>query len=56
MQQIGIMLIVSGVVVGMGVSSIPSVANGVKIGLLVFALVLFALGLLLIRRYRVKDL
>lgn len=56
MQQIGIILIVSGVVVSMGVSSISSIAGGVKIGLLVLALVLFAAGLLTIRRYRTKDL
>lgn len=55
MLQIGIILIVSGVVMGMGVSSIPSVANGLKIGLLLVALVLFAVGLLMIRKFRAKD-
>ncbi len=56
MLQIGIILIVSGVVLGMGVSSIPVIALGLKIGLLVFALVLFAAGMLLIRKYRTKDI
>ena len=55
MLQIGIILIVAGVVLGMGVSSIPAIASGIKVGLLVFALVLFAVGLLLITKYRAKD-
>jgi hydrogenase-4 membrane subunit HyfE len=55
MLQIGIILIVAGVVLGMGVSSIPAIALGLKVGLLVFALVLFAAGLLLITKYRAKD-
>jgi hypothetical protein len=55
MLQIGIILIVAGVVLGMGVSSIPAIGLGLKVGLLVFALILFAAGLLLITKYRAKD-
>ncbi len=55
LEQIGIVLLVSGVVLGMGVSSIPSLARGLQVGLLILALVLVAVGLFAIRKYRTKS-
>ena len=55
MKQIGIILIVAGVVLGMGVSSIPSISMGLQVGLLVLALAFFAAGLFAIIRSRPED-
>ena len=52
----GIVILVSGVVLGMGVSSIPSLDRALTIGLLVLALALFALGFMIIRRFRSRNL
>lgn len=55
LEQAGIIILVAGVVLGMGVSSIQSLGTGLQIGLLVLALVLFAAGLLMITKYRTKS-
>jgi hypothetical protein len=55
LEQAGIILLIAGVVLGMGVSSIPSLARGLQIGLLVLALILVAGGLLVMRKYRSKS-
>lgn len=51
----GIILLVAGVVMGMGVSSIPSLARNLQIGLLVLALVFVAVGLFMLKKYRTKS-
>ncbi len=47
--------LISGVVIGMAVAAIQSLATGVQIALLVFALVLVVIGLVLNRKFRSLD-
>jgi hydrogenase-4 membrane subunit HyfE len=49
------MLLITGVVIGMAVAAIQSLATGVQIALLVFALALVVIGLVLNRKFRSQD-
>jgi hypothetical protein len=55
LEQVGSIALLAGVVLGMGVSSIPSLNRGVQIGLLLLALILVAGGLVLVKKYRAKS-
>lgn len=55
LDTIGVMLLISGVVIGMAVAWIRGLAMGLQIALLIFALVLVVIGLVLNRKFRMPD-
>ncbi len=52
LDTVGMMLVISGVVIGMAVAWIQGLSRGLQIGLLAFALALVAVGLLLNLKFR----
>ena len=55
LDTIGMMLVVSGVVIGMAVAWIQGISRWLQIGLLIFALVLVAVGLFLNLKFRSEQ-
>ena len=55
LDTIGMMLVVSGVVIGMAVAWIQGISRWLQIGLLIFALVLVAVGLFLNLKFRARQ-
>jgi len=55
LEIIGVMLLISGVVIGMAVAWIQGIDPSLQIALLVLALVLAVIGLVLNRKFRLPD-
>jgi uncharacterized membrane protein len=55
LDQIGILLLISGVVIAMGVSAVRGLATWVSILGLVLGLILVVVGLAMARTFRSKD-
>ena len=55
LNQVGILLIVAGVVIGMGIAWIGNLPMGLMISMIVVALACVAAGLALSRRFSAKD-
>lgn len=55
LDSLGVFLLITGAVIGMGVAWIGVLPTGFSIAMIVLALVLVATGLALSRKFRVKD-
>lgn len=55
LDSLGIFLLITGVVIGMGVAWIGMLPTSFSISMIVLALVMVAVGLFLSRKFRTKD-
>jgi hypothetical protein len=55
LDSLGIFLLITGVVIGMGVAWIGVLPKGLSISMIVLALILVAAGLFLSKKYHTKD-